>query len=138
MQPPLQRKLPIGELLCQEGLLTPEQLAQGLAEQKMRRPAVPFGQLCVELGFLSAAKLVGVLRKHGRRLLLGELLALTGLITPEQLQAALRQQRTQGPGKKLGTLLIDNGWLNEKTLTSALSHQTRLADKAVQHLFQKF
>src|SRR4030095_5406970 len=126
MQPPLQRKLPIGALLCQEGLLTSEQLAQGLAVPKTRRPVVPLGQLCIELGFLSVADLGHVLSKHGRRLLLGELLALTEVITPEQLQAALGQQRTQGPRKKLGALLIDNGWLDEKTLRYALYQQVRL------------
>ena len=39
MQPPLQRKLPIGALLRQEGLLTSEQLAQGLAVQKRVVPS---------------------------------------------------------------------------------------------------
>jgi type II secretory ATPase GspE/PulE/Tfp pilus assembly ATPase PilB-like protein len=138
MQPPLQRKLPIGALLRQEGLLTSEQLAQGLAVQKTRRPAVPLGQLCIELGFLSATELGHVLSKHGRRLLLGELLALTEVITPAQLQAALREQRTQGPRKKLGALLIDHGWLDEKTLRYALYQQVRFADKAIHRLFQKF
>jgi type II secretory ATPase GspE/PulE/Tfp pilus assembly ATPase PilB-like protein len=138
MQQPLQQKLSIGALLRQEGLLTSEQLAQGLAIQKMRRPVVPLGQLCIELGFLSVAELSHVLSKHGRRLLLGELLALTEVITPEQLQAALEQQRTQGPRKKLGALLIDNGWLDEKTLRYALYQQVRVADKAIHRLFQKF
>jgi hypothetical protein len=138
MQPPLQRKLPIGALLRQEGLLTSEQLAQGLAVQKTRRPVVPLGQLCIELGFLSATELGRVLSQHGRRLLLGELLALTGVITPAQLQAALGQQLTQGPKKKLGALLIDNGWLDEKTLMYALYEQVRLADKVIYRLFQQF
>jgi len=138
MQPPLQRKLPIGALLRQEGLLTSEQLAQALAVQKTRRPVVPLGQLCIELGFLSAAGLGSVLSKHGRRLLLGELLALTEVITPEQLQAALRQQRTQGARKKLGALLIDNGWLDEKILMYALYQQARLGDKVIHGLLQKF
>jgi hypothetical protein len=139
MQKPVQRKLPIGELLCQEGLLTPEQLAQGLAAQKTRRPAMPLGQLCIELGFLSEAEFSGVLIKHGRRLLLGELLVLARLITPEQLQAALRQQLQQGPKRKqLGALLIENGWLNDKTLIDALSQQVRLTDKVIHRLFQQF
>src|SRR5262245_4241361 len=138
MQLHLQRKLPIGELLHQEGLLTSEQVGQGLAVQKTRRPVVPLGQLCIELGFLSATELGRVLSQHGRRLLLGELLALTGVITPAQLQEALGQQRTQGPRKKLGALLIDNGWLDEKTLMYALYQQVRLADKVVHRLFQKF
>src|SRR5262249_24066950 len=98
----------------------------------------PFGQICIELGFLSAADLSRMLRKHGRRLLLGELLALTGVITPEQLQTALRQQDTQGPRKKLAALLMDNGWLDEKTLVYALYKQARLADKSIPLLCQKF
>src|SRR5262245_1383649 len=138
MQPSLQRKLPIGALLHQEELLTSEQLAQGLAVQKTRRPVVPLGQLCIELGFLSATDLGRVLSQHSRRLLLGELLALIGVITPAQLQAALGQQRTQGPRKKLGALLIDNGWLDEKTLRYALHQQIRLTDQAIHRLFQKF
>jgi type II secretory ATPase GspE/PulE/Tfp pilus assembly ATPase PilB-like protein len=139
MQQHIQRKLTIGELLRQEGLLTPEQLAQGLAAQKTRRPAVPLGQLCIELGFLSDAELGSVLSKHGQRLLLGEMLTLAGLITPEQLQAALRQQRKPGPMRKqLGALLIENGWLNDKTLIHALSQQAWLTGKALHSLFQKF
>src|SRR5262249_59986232 len=87
--------------------------------------------VCIELCSLLAACLSHLLSKHGRRLLLGELLALTGVITPAQLQAALGQQRTQGPRKKLGALLIDNGWLDEKTLSYALYQQVRLPDKVI-------
>ena len=51
------RKVPLGELLRQAGLLTAEQLTQVLTAQHTRRPAVPFGQLCLELGLVSAAQL---------------------------------------------------------------------------------
>src|SRR4029453_11209403 len=133
------RKVPLGELLCQAGLLTAEQLTQALTAQKTRRPAVPFGQLCIELGFVSAAQLGSVLSKHGRRLFLGEWLALTGVITPAQLRAALRQQLTQGSQKQpLGALLIAQGWLTDTTLQQALTQQAQLADKTIYPFFQKF
>jgi hypothetical protein len=102
MQPPLQRKLPIGALLRQEGLLTSEQLAQGLAVQKTRRPVVPLGQLCIELGFLSATELGRVLSQHGRRLLLGELLALTGVITPHNCRQPSDSSSPRDPRKSSG------------------------------------
>ena len=134
-----QRKVPLGELLRQAGLLTAEQLTQVLTAQKTRRPAVPFGQLCIELGLVSAAQLGSVLSQHGRRLFLGEWLALTGVITPEQLRAVLRQQCTQGNQKHpLGALLIAQGWLTDTTLQQALTQQAQLTEKTISPCFQKF
>ena len=134
-----QRKVPLGELLRQAGLLTAEQLTQVLTAQKTRRPAVPFGQLCLELGLVSAAQLGSILSQHGRRLFLGEWLALTGVITDGQLRAALRQQRTQGSQKHpLGALLIAQGWLTDTTLQQALTQQAQLTEKTISPCFQKF
>ena len=105
---------------------------------KTRRPAVPFGQLCLELGLVSAAQLGSILSQHGRRLFLGEWLALTGVITPGQLRAALRQ-RTQGSQKHpLGALLIAQGWLTDTTLQQALTQQAQLTEKTISPCFQKF
>src|SRR5262245_56978720 len=133
------RKVPLGELLRQAGLLTAEQVTQVLTAQHTRRPAVPFGQLCLELGLMSAAQLGHVLSQQGRRLFLGEWLTLTGLITPDQLRAALRQQRLQGRQKQaLGALLIAQGWLDDPTLQQALTQQAQLADKTIAPFFQQF
>ena len=64
-------KVPLGELLRQAGLLTAEQLTQVLTAQKTG-PAVPFGQLCIELGVGVGPQLGSVLSQHGRRLFLGD------------------------------------------------------------------
>jgi type II secretory ATPase GspE/PulE/Tfp pilus assembly ATPase PilB-like protein len=134
----LARKLSIGELLQQEGLLTPAQLARGLAVQKTQRPARPLGQICVELGFLSETALGNVVCQHRQRLLLGEWLVHVGVITLEQLHMALEQLRQPGPKKKLGSLLVENGWLDEHTLERLLTPVAPLTDLSAQQLFRKF
>jgi type II secretory ATPase GspE/PulE/Tfp pilus assembly ATPase PilB-like protein len=121
------RKLRLGEVLIQEGLLTPEQVARVLTMQKTQRVAVPFGDLCVELGFLSATDLGKALKKHHQRLPLGELLVHLGLVTQEQVSAALTQQKKTK--KKLGELLVADGVLSTTHLINALYQQSQAAKK---------
>ena len=52
---------------------------------------------------------------------LGDLLAGVGVITDEQLSAALKLQK--GSGKRLGTVLIENGFITETQLIEALQLQ---------------
>ena len=54
----------IGDLLTQEGLLTAEQLAKGIAIQKQQVSTEPIGKLCVSLGFVTSTDLEKVLVKH--------------------------------------------------------------------------
>jgi type II secretory ATPase GspE/PulE/Tfp pilus assembly ATPase PilB-like protein len=138
MAPRLTRRLSLGELLHQEGLLTSTQLARAMAVQKTQRPARPLGQLCVELGFLSDTALGAVVRQHHQRLLFGEWLVHLGVITPEQLHTALERLRQPGPKKKLGTLLVENGWVDAQTLARLLEPVAPLTALAAQQLFQKF
>ncbi|HKA53263.1 MAG TPA: hypothetical protein VKJ47_06335, partial [Candidatus Binatia bacterium] len=95
----------LGELLIQEGFLTPEQLALALAAQKGREAYVPLGEVCIELELLSRSDLEKILRTHRKRIPLGELLTNLGLITPEHLQEALNQQKT-GEKKRVGKILL--------------------------------
>ena len=76
------KKLKIGEILVQEGLLTHEQVTFVLDQQKARPAAMPFGELCVELGLISPIDFGRVLTRHHRRLSLGELLIHLGLDAP--------------------------------------------------------
>ena len=73
------KKLKIGEILVQEGLLTHAQVTFVLDQQKARPAAMPFGELCVELGLISPIDFGRVLTRHHRRLSLGELLIHLGL-----------------------------------------------------------
>jgi len=52
---------------------------------------------------------------------LGEILLLQGLISQEQLQKVLQEQRQTG--KKIGQLLIESGILTEETLARGLARQ---------------
>jgi len=55
----LQQKKRIGEILIEQGFITPEQLDKGLAEQRNSKQLL--GKCLVKLGFITEAKLVDVL-----------------------------------------------------------------------------
>ncbi len=118
----------IGDLLTQEGLLTAEQLAKGIAIQKQQVSTEPIGKLCVSLGFVTSTDLEKVLVKHRRRIPLGELLVHLGLLTSGQVQSALEQQEKLKPHKKLGAVLIEKGYIDEAALIRALYEQSQTGD----------
>jgi type IV pilus assembly protein PilB len=55
---------------------------------------------------------------------LGQLLVETGAITPEQLEEALSKQL--GTGRRIGSLLVDEGWADEEAVARCLSLQLSL------------
>jgi type II secretory ATPase GspE/PulE/Tfp pilus assembly ATPase PilB-like protein len=118
----------IGDLLTQEGLLTAEQLAKGIAIQKQQVSTEPIGKLCVSLGFVTSTDLEKVLVKHRRRIPLGELLVHLGVLTSGQVQSALEQQEKLKPHKKLGAVLIEKGYIDEAALIRALYEQSQTGD----------
>lgn len=62
---------------------------------------------------------LGGILAEGRRL--GDVLTANGLVTEEQLSAALREQKRTG--KLLGTIFIDQGIITEKDLSLTLALQ---------------
>lgn len=56
-----------------------------------------------------------------KKIRLGDVLTGNNVITPEQLNEALAQQK--GSGKKLGEVLVDMGLATEEAIAKALSHQ---------------
>jgi hypothetical protein len=123
------QSVPIGELFLREGFLAPEQLKLALEAQKQQFPSLPLGQICVELGLLSESQVEAVLSKYNQRLPLGELLIHLGLISPSQLQAALTQQQKTRQKRKLGAVLVEKGWIENKVLVNALFQQAQQAKK---------
>jgi type II secretory ATPase GspE/PulE/Tfp pilus assembly ATPase PilB-like protein len=119
------KKVKIGELLIQEGVVTPEQIEQALAVQKTRHPAPPLGEVCVELGLVSPAALNKILSKHHERIPLGEMLVHLGLVNQDQINAALEIQRATK--KKLGTILVEQGHLTTNALVGVLYKQSQIA-----------
>ncbi|MFQ5677231.1 MAG: GspE/PulE family protein, partial [bacterium] len=114
-------KLRIGEVLLKEGLITQAQLNEILALKKRQKLYSPLGELCIAQGLLSRKELNGVLSKYHKSIPIGELLINMKVITPEQLEKALAEQKSSK--KRLGAILIDLGFLNETILVDALSIQ---------------
>lgn len=54
---------------------------------------------------------------------LGDLLVLGGVITPQQRDEALRYQKEEGKGKRLGAVLIETGIITEEHLIEGLKTQ---------------
>ncbi|MBD3419408.1 MAG: type II/IV secretion system protein [Chitinivibrionales bacterium] len=116
------RRKKIGEILLSQGLIAHEQLLEALEEHK--RTGVSLGTILVKKGFISEDDLSGVLGQqiqleHKKRI--GEVLIDQGLITQEQLEAGLLQQKKTG--WRLGTCLVKLGFITEEKLIDALSAQ---------------
>src|SRR5256714_14531749 len=54
---------------------------------------------------------------------LGDLLVREKIITPDQLEKALKAQRDAGPSARLGSVLVKLGFVNDEEVTNFLSRQ---------------
>lgn len=128
MSTPEAPPLKIGELLIKEGYLTPDMLRILLEEQKeqsflsSRKAYKPLGQMCIERKLMSPEELQKVLKKHNKRIRLGELMVNMNMIKETQLDAMLSLQQ-KSLGMKLGELLVEGGHITENQLVEALSLQ---------------
>lgn len=59
--------------------------------------------------------------EHERRPFLGSILLQSRLLSPEQLDAALAEQRETG--RRLGEILVERGWLFDQDLARSLARQ---------------
>ncbi|HEY3306168.1 MAG TPA: ATPase, T2SS/T4P/T4SS family [Candidatus Binatia bacterium] len=116
-----QRTAKLGELLVQEGLITAKQLEEAVAVQKKQQIYMPLGEICVDLKFITRDQLKKTLGTNQNRIALGELLTNLGLVTPEQVRDALKQQKVSR--KKIGQILVEKGYLTNNALISALNLQ---------------
>ena len=109
-----------GDYLISQGLITSEQLREGLKDQKTR-PNLRIGEILVSLGHLSADDLLRSLNDYNIQLRLGELLMGHGDISFAQMLQALEEQRVYGG--RLGEILIRLGFCDHPTVSSALELQ---------------
>jgi len=108
----------LGDLLVENAILTELQLLEALTVQKKERKLL--GEIIVDLGYTTREKLdESLARQFGSKL--GEILIAKGLITFEQLQSVMDDQRSSQ--KSLGEILIDKGYLAEVDLIEGLSKQ---------------
>src|SRR3989339_550252 len=137
----------LGKILVDGGFITAQNLEAALARQKETNERL--GEALVGMGVLSPQDLDVVLSVQrdlsslgdsvkaaaGIREVLGALLLQAKRITPEQLDAALREQCKTGD--RLGEILVRSGLLSENELNAVLAFQQhQSSDLAVLEHFQ--
>ncbi|MBD3316544.1 MAG: hypothetical protein GF344_12215, partial [Chitinivibrionales bacterium] len=116
------RRKKIGEILIAQGLISNEQLMRALQEQ--RQSGMSLGSVLIKQGYISEEELTGVLGRQiqlDQRKRIGEVLIDQGLITSQQLQVGLEEQRNTR--EQLGRCLVKLGFITEGKLIDALSAQ---------------
>lgn len=111
----------VGELLVKRGFLDEKQLEEALTFQKKLTQYKPLGEICKELGFISGRVLRDILSRYQKQILLGELLSKMGIISDDQLNEALQEQRKSG--EKLGQILVKKGIMTSSILIDSLCVQ---------------
>lgn len=111
----------LGEILVEGGIVTKHQLQKALDIQKKEKKLL--GEIIVELGYVTKDNLeLALVRQFGS--LLGEILLENKLITFEELQIGLRNQRETN--RPLGEVLIDLKYITEDQLLQALAVKYKL------------
>jgi len=143
----LEVNLPLGEMLVQEGKVNGEHLRQGLAEQQ-KNVRIPIGQILIKNRMLNEAQLEQAVELQKRRgMRMGEVLIETGLVTTEDIEKALSEQRQSGT-RRIGQVLIDLKLMTEVDVSTTLAkkfelpfvdlEQRPINERAVAELPQEF
>ncbi|GMV95100.1 MAG: hypothetical protein AMXMBFR82_48780 [Candidatus Hydrogenedentota bacterium] len=114
----------IGAALVKDGVITEAQLARAIRIQELLEQPRQLGDVLVELGFATKKAITEAVNRHGRGIRLGDMLVEQGLISQDQLEAALTMQKERSV--RLGAALIELGAINERTLLQNLANQSRL------------
>ncbi|MBM3271378.1 MAG: C39 family peptidase [Candidatus Sericytochromatia bacterium] len=117
----------IGQLLVAGGFISPEDLERGLARQAVRPGKL--GETLVELGAATRMEVDAVLHLQRRpardaRVLLGEILVATCVVSREQLDRALERQKEDA--RPLGDILVAAGHARPIQISAALAIQRKL------------
>ena len=114
----------IGQVLVQRCIIEPQELADALTAQA-QRPDDRLGDIIVELQFATRDDVETAASVVERQRLdvptIGEILLDAGLVTEEDIEAALAKQRIRGG--LLGQRLVDDGAVTREQLMDALRLQ---------------
>jgi type II secretory ATPase GspE/PulE/Tfp pilus assembly ATPase PilB-like protein len=116
---------PLGEMLVRDGRLAASDLQQGLEVQRSE-PRTPIGEILLEQQKVERAALdqaAALQKRKGTRL--GEVLIEAGLVTAEDVELALSEQRKRG-GKRIGQILVDLKLVSESDLAQTLAKKFQL------------
>ncbi|HEY9855231.1 MAG TPA: C39 family peptidase [Stenomitos sp.] len=121
----------LGDILLKAKRVTPRHLDRALEEQK--RTNEKLGEVLVRFGVITEAELDAVLTwqkdAHSNsamavKLMLGEILVATNVISRDQLKGALAEQRLTK--KQIGEILVEGGLVKPNHITQALKIQSKL------------
>ena len=112
----------LGSLLLEDGALDPSQLNQAIRRQEGERK-IPIGQILVQHEKVSPEAVNEAQKLQARkRLRLGEVLVDLGMVSNEDIEHALKEQKNRR-GKRIGELLVELGVLQESALFRTLARK---------------
>ena len=115
--------VPLGQALVKKGILAQSELDKALEIQKQNNN-VYLGEILQQLG-INQNKINETLDYLNKRKKIGDILIDLGLITPESLERALKDQKLiqskMGARRPLGILLFEMGLINFRDYMTALS-----------------
>jgi type II secretory ATPase GspE/PulE/Tfp pilus assembly ATPase PilB-like protein len=113
----------IGDVLVEQHVATPEQVAEAVAEQSTLRSR-KLGELLLAQRIVEPAQLLEAIDQQARMpvVRIGEALVALNLITREQLDQALEQQKSER-SIPLGELLVRAGHVSRQDLQHALARK---------------
>lgn len=115
---------PLADLLLREGVIQPDQLRYAARVYEKLGHSYSLVQVLKQLGYLDDQRLRQALRAHPSAIPLGTLLVELGLLRPRELEAALKlQKEPENAGKRLGEVLVERHFLQERTLLGVLADQ---------------
>lgn len=112
----------IGQVLIDQGSISPAQLGQALKTQQ--QTGRKLGRLLVEMGFCTQEEVSGALREVIQKVRVGDILVDSGYLTESQLQEVLQLSKSQGT--KVGQVAVAQGFLTQRQLLEALAEQLQI------------
>jgi type IV pilus assembly protein PilB len=116
--------LRLGDILVDEGLATHEDIQKALRIQSASRIYRPLGHILVTQNVITRRQLLSVLERHQRHSKIGEILVKTKVITPEQLETALTEQRRWR--QSFGEVVVRLKYVTEEQVRRALCLQLHI------------
>jgi type II secretory ATPase GspE/PulE/Tfp pilus assembly ATPase PilB-like protein len=116
--------LRLGDILIDEGLATHEAIQKALRLQSASRIYRPLGHILIAQNVLTRRQLLSVLERHQRHSKLGDILVKTKVISSEQLETALAEQRRWR--QSLGDVVVRLKYVTEEQVRKALCLQLHI------------
>lgn len=116
----------IVSLLLQKGYLTEEQIKYADRIRSKLNSSKSLLGILKELEYITDDQVGKVIRENHSALRIGDLMLEFNIISDSELKAALEIQSKEKPRRKLGEILVDHQFVEEKKLIEVLSLQLRI------------